>query len=36
MIIIEAPMHNVAQKPARMLLWQKMRGGMVAVLGLRI
>lgn len=29
-------MQKVAQKPAKMLRWQKIRGGMVAVLGLRI
>lgn len=36
MIIIEDPIQKVAPKPAMMLLWQKMRGAMVAVLGLRI
>lgn len=36
MIIIEDPMQKVAKKPAMMLRWQKMRGAMVAVLGLRI
>lgn len=36
MIIIDEPTQKIAKKPARMLLWQKIRGGMVAVFGLRI